>query len=217
MNVVLSFPFYEYHQIIILNHHHQIKVNYFGAIRTTKSFLSILKKQSYEKKYESCRIVNVSSIAGLFSGSLGSSIYGGTKHAIEAFSCSLRMELKAFNIQVCTINPSSHNTAMVSDSGTLVKAAWDRQTPEIQKQYGPTYLKSMLNAMANLKSLSWDPKFVNEALMDCILLENPPVQKLVGMDGRYFIALVRMFPAWLQFQIFSSLASKELPACMVDN
>jgi len=60
----------------------QINVNILGTLRVTKAFLQLLKSSDHG------RIVNVSSVAGLY-GYPGLSAYCATKHAIEAVSfCS---------------------------------------------------------------------------------------------------------------------------------
>ena len=105
-------------------------------IRTTKAFLPILKIQSSTGKHTNARFVNVASVAGLFAGSLGGSIYSGSKHAVEAFSSCLRMELKAFKIGVTTVNPSSHSTGMVSDTEVILKKVWNELNPKIREEYG---------------------------------------------------------------------------------
>lgn len=46
------------------------------------------------------RIINVSSITALTCGTVCSSPYGASKHALEYFTSTLRMELKPFNVKV---------------------------------------------------------------------------------------------------------------------
>ena len=56
------------------------------------------------------RIVNVSSVAGLY-GYPGLSAYCATKHAIEAVSSVLRHELVKFDISVVTVQPGDFSKA----------------------------------------------------------------------------------------------------------
>ena len=56
------------------------------------------------------RIVNVSSVAGLY-GYPGLSTYCATKHAIEAVSSVLRHELVKFDISVVTVQPGDFSKA----------------------------------------------------------------------------------------------------------
>ena len=86
----------------------------------------------------------MASVAGLFAGSLGSSVYSSSKHAVEAFSSCLRMELKLFNITVTTLNPSSHDTGMVSNTAVIFRQVWSELDRKVRDQYGEGK-KSMFN------------------------------------------------------------------------
>lgn len=189
-------------------------VNFYGTVRTTKAFLQIFKDQSSSDIYDRARIVNVASVAGLFAGSLGSSTYSGSKHAVEAFSSCLRLELKAFGIDVSTVNPSSHSTTMVSDTEVMLKRVWNNLDPATKNEYGEEYFGELLKAVDKLKQLSWSPQYVEDALVSCIELKNPPPRVLVGMDAKYFIMILRILPMWVQVKILKVLSSKSLPACM---
>ena len=63
-------------------------------------------------------------------------MYSGSKHAVEAFTACLRLELKPFNIAVTTVNPSSHSTAMVSDTEIFLRKSWNALSPEMRQEYG---------------------------------------------------------------------------------
>ena len=65
---------------------------------------------SLQKSLISGRIVNVSSVAGLY-GYPGLSAYCATKHAIEAVSSVLRHELVKFDISVVTVQPGDFSKA----------------------------------------------------------------------------------------------------------
>jgi NADP-dependent 3-hydroxy acid dehydrogenase YdfG len=77
----------------------QFETNVIGLFDVTRAFLPQMRAQ------RSGRIVNISSLLGEISVP-GSGIYGGTKHAIEALSDALRMELKPFGISVVVVQPS---------------------------------------------------------------------------------------------------------------
>ncbi len=58
----------------------------------------------------SARIINVSSVAGLY-GYPGLSTYCATKHSLEAVSAVLRHELMKFDISVVTVQPGDFSKA----------------------------------------------------------------------------------------------------------
>jgi NAD(P)-dependent dehydrogenase (short-subunit alcohol dehydrogenase family) len=73
-------------------------VNFFAIVSVTKTFLQMLKRAKYS------RVINICSIAGL-SGFPNGGPYCASKHAVEGFTKSVRMELIPWNIFVCNINP----------------------------------------------------------------------------------------------------------------
>jgi len=74
------------------------EVNVFGLMGLTQLLLPAMRARG------SGRIVNVSSIAGRWV-SPGSGWYGASKHALEAISDALRLELHRFGVQVVLIEP----------------------------------------------------------------------------------------------------------------
>jgi NAD(P)-dependent dehydrogenase (short-subunit alcohol dehydrogenase family) len=110
-------------------------VNYMGLVRCCKSFLPIFKKQAIEKTHTDARIINVCSMAGLCAGP-GIAPYFASKHAAVAFTAGLRMELKAFGIQVSAVNPSFHETPLVNTMWDRLTSVWESLPEEKRKEYG---------------------------------------------------------------------------------
>src|SRR3954471_8639529 len=81
----------------------QFETNVIALFDVIRAFLPQMRAR------RSGRIVNISSLLGEISVP-GSGIYGGTKHAIEALSDALRMELKQFGISVVVVQPSFVST-----------------------------------------------------------------------------------------------------------
>ena len=71
-----------------------MEVNFFSVIAVVKPCLPLLKQAKG-------RIVNVTSFVGLFHGAPCMSAYCASKHASEAFTTSLRLEMKGWGIKVC--------------------------------------------------------------------------------------------------------------------
>lgn len=76
----------------------QYETNVIGLFDVTRAFLPQMRRNRRG------RIVNVSSMLGRFTVP-GSGAYGGTKHAVEALSDALRMELRQFGISVVVVEP----------------------------------------------------------------------------------------------------------------
>ncbi len=77
----------------------QFETNVIGLFDVTRAFLPQMRAR------RSGRIVNISSLLGGLTIP-GSGIYGGSKHAVEALSDALRMELRQFGISVVVVQPS---------------------------------------------------------------------------------------------------------------
>ncbi|MCM3728232.1 oxidoreductase [Neobacillus cucumis] len=81
----------------------QFETNFFGVIAVTNAVLPIMRARKQG------RIINMSSISGRF-GFPGLSAYSASKHALEGYSESLRLELRPFGIDVSLIEPGSYQT-----------------------------------------------------------------------------------------------------------
>jgi NAD(P)-dependent dehydrogenase (short-subunit alcohol dehydrogenase family) len=77
------------------------ETNLFGAIRTMKAVLPIMRKQQ-----GGGTIVNLSSMGGRIGFPFGSA-YHGTKFALEGISESMRYETEPFGIKVVLIEPGA--------------------------------------------------------------------------------------------------------------
>ncbi len=81
---------------------HIFEVNFFSLVELTKLIIPELKKTQGT-------VINTSSVAGRFHvACMGA--YCATKYALNAFSDSLRVELKPFNIHVLNLLPGRINT-----------------------------------------------------------------------------------------------------------
>jgi NAD(P)-dependent dehydrogenase (short-subunit alcohol dehydrogenase family) len=79
------------------------EVNVLGMVAMSQAVIPGMRERG------SGRIINVSSIAGVLASPLGSP-YCMTKHAVEAFTKSLRGELAPHGIDVTKVNPGPYNT-----------------------------------------------------------------------------------------------------------
>ena len=79
------------------------EVNVFGMVAMSQAVIPGMRKRGWG------RIINVSSIAGVLASAQGSP-YCMTKHAVEAFTKSLRQELAPTGIDVTKVNPGPYDT-----------------------------------------------------------------------------------------------------------
>lgn len=84
----------------------QFETNFFGVLRTTKAVAPYMRKQ------EEGLIVNVTSLAGRLSFPYFG-IYNASKHAVEAYSQSMRYELAPFGVEVSIVEPGPFGTNLL--------------------------------------------------------------------------------------------------------
>jgi NADP-dependent 3-hydroxy acid dehydrogenase YdfG len=98
------------------------ETNVVGLFDVTRAFLPQMRENRRG------RIVNVSSLLGRMTVP-GSGVYGGTKYAVEAMSDALRMEVRAFGIDVVVVEPGFVDTeidttgAMIAHDGAIADYA----------------------------------------------------------------------------------------------
>ena len=93
------------------------QVNVFSLIRVTQACLPGMRKA------RKGRVINVSSMAGKFAFPM-SGVYAATKHAVEAVTDALRIEVRPFGIRVVAIRPgftaTEFNEAATRITGDLM-------------------------------------------------------------------------------------------------
>jgi NAD(P)-dependent dehydrogenase (short-subunit alcohol dehydrogenase family) len=137
------------------------EVNVFGMVALTQAVIPGMRDRG------SGRIINVSSVAGILASPLGSP-YSMTKHAVEAFTKSLRAELAPHGIDVTKVNPGPYGTGfndtMVNGAADYIEAG-DTATTEIHGLVQQIILTDQL-----------DPAEVSLALADLTEADETPVE-----------------------------------------
>jgi len=89
-------------------------VNVFGPYRVTKAFAPLIIESRG-------RIMTTGSLSGLFSGRLMGA-YAMTKHAIEAFTDSLALELEKFDVQVSVVEPGNFRSNIMRNAAQRLES-----------------------------------------------------------------------------------------------
>ncbi|MBN9383567.1 MAG: SDR family oxidoreductase [Chitinophagaceae bacterium] len=90
----------------------QIETNFLGTVRVTKEFIP------YFREAKNGLFINVTSIGGHTSFPF-TSVYNGTKWAVEGWSECLSIELSMFNIGIKTVAPSATKTELFSHNSDV--------------------------------------------------------------------------------------------------
>lgn len=109
-------------EIPIEEYRQQFETNVFGAISVTQLCLPLMRDQRQGK------IINVSSISGRV-GFPGLSPYVASKHALEGWSESLRLEVGPFGIDVVLVEPGSFQTSIWSSGKHITDKSLQMQSP----------------------------------------------------------------------------------------
>jgi NAD(P)-dependent dehydrogenase (short-subunit alcohol dehydrogenase family) len=203
-----------------------MEVNYFGMVRVAKACLPLLKqaaiartkpKEGDAAAYDAAkarpapRIVNITSCAGLMAVPFLSP-YCASKHACEAWSACLRMELKAWGIHVSTANPSFHRTPLLAKGAGAIGRTWAKTGEPTKAQYGEAYFEMASTLSPELMYRHcWDPSNVVNDLAYAVQVAKPRPQLLVGLDAKCVIPLVRMLPSWLNERMTTTLGFWKMP------
>ena len=90
----------------------QINTNFLGTVRVTQTFIP------YFREKQKGLFINITSIGGHTSFPF-TSIYNGTKWAVEGWSECLSLELAIFNIGIKTVSPSSTKTELFNHNSDV--------------------------------------------------------------------------------------------------
>ncbi len=146
------------------------EVNLFALIRITQACLPAMRSQ------RKGIIVNLSSIVGKFTFP-GSGVYAASKHALEAITDAMRLELEPFGIRVVTIRPGPIDTEF-NDAAT-------KMTGDLMARTDPDYKPIYQTAGEYTGKLFADlhipgPDLIANLILEAILSETP---KLVYSAG----------------------------------
>jgi NAD(P)-dependent dehydrogenase (short-subunit alcohol dehydrogenase family) len=158
-------------------------VNVTGLLAVTQACLPMLRAAEG-------RIVNIGSISGLVAMP-GVSVYAGSKHAVEAITDSLRVELHPFGVKVIAVEPGGIKTPIWEKGARRDQAAAeDAGTAELRKAYAP--LLKLLHKL-NAKPGGLPPEAVAEVVIEALESGRPKNRYLVGKDAKS-LALLRRLP-----------------------
>jgi NAD(P)-dependent dehydrogenase (short-subunit alcohol dehydrogenase family) len=162
----------------------QFETNFFGAVAMTQAVLPVMRQQ------RSGHIIQISSIAGIH-GSFTVSSYSASKHALEGWSESLRMEVNPLGIKVVLIEPGSFQTDIWARGVVMGKAAVLDSSPNFQRSLR---MRSFVEKLPKA-----DPIVVARLIAKVAQDSNPKLRYLVGRDAKTQLYLKRLLP-WKSYE-----------------
>lgn len=175
----------------------QMDVNVKSVRRITNMLLPYL---GTDKKYTPGKIINISSVSGLFNSPYNGS-YCISKHALESMTDVYRRELAIFGIRVSAIQPGPIKTEIWNKSkGTL-----DRFKDTV---YGEL-LSSADKMIENAEKSAFDVKVVTDIIIDIIQSKQPKTRYLIHRKKFLFRLLAFYLPDKLVDKMIAKTLAKK--------
>jgi short-subunit dehydrogenase len=176
----------------------QFEVNIIGLLLLTQRLVPTMRLQRQG------RIINIGSIAGVVTLPFGG-IYHASKHALEALSDALRMELAPFNIYVSLIQPGPVKTQFFSTAADTagqanpVGSPYAAIYPQVQNRYKEFESQGI--------EVGEVVKVIRQALTD-----SPPKDRYLAYNGGpLLLGLMKNLPASITDGIYKGLFGLDHP------
>ena len=163
----------------------QLEVNVIGQIAVTQAVLPLLRLARG-------RIVNMGSIAGRGTIPMMGP-YSASKHALEALTDALRLELYPWNIEVSIIEPGAIATP-IWDKSMRLSLDVESEMPEEGKCLYESAAKSIRETVAQAAARAIPPEAVVEAVLHALTARRPRTRYLVGRDAKIRAMMVKWLP-----------------------
>lgn len=161
------------------------EVNVFGTAAMTAACLPLLRQARG-------RIVNISSLAGKVAMPFFAP-YAASKHAMEAMSDALRVELQPWGMHVGVVEPGSIATPIWEKGVGRARGIRAEMPPAAEERYGET-MERMLKGAAKLGEKGGPTKDVSRAIIHALTATRPRTRYVVGRDARIAISATRFMP-----------------------
>lgn len=109
-----------------------VEINVLGLLYCAKAALPHLLDAAEQEPRRVADLVNVSSVAGR-QARLGSGVYNATKHAVGAFSESLRQEVTRRHVRVSLIEPGAVATELAGHNRPEVQETMAKRFADMQR------------------------------------------------------------------------------------
>jgi len=146
------------------------EVNVYGLIKVTQACLPAMRRIRHGT------IVNLSSVVGKFTYPT-SGPYAAAKHAVEAISDALRMEVRPFGIRVVTIRPGVIGTEFNDVANKLTGDLLSRTDPDYKPVY-QAYGAAMGKLFSNI--VIPGPEIIASLILEAVLSDSPRASYCAG-------------------------------------
>ncbi len=170
----------------------QFETNFFGVQNVTREVIPLMRQQRRGK------IINISSVAG-FSTSPFLGAYNASKWALEAFSESLRYELKFFGIDVLLVEPGTYKTKIFYENA---RHAANFSNPDSPYYPISRFIENRVNTYVD--DCRKDPEAIAVLVDKLIDAKNPSFRNIPDMESQALSFLRKFLP----FHLYSFIIQK---------
>lgn len=173
---------------------YQFEVNVFGAARLTQLLLPAMRARG------SGTIVNITSMGGKIYTLLGA-WYHATKHALEGWSDSLRLEVEPFGVRVVVIEPGLIETGFGDAASTGL----------VERSGAGPYAKMAKGVAASMnrsygQGRGTDPRVIADVVGDAVKARRPKTRYAAGRYAKLMIGVRK----WLGDRVFDRLIKSQM-------
>ncbi|XP_030052527.1 retinol dehydrogenase 16 isoform X1 [Microcaecilia unicolor] len=167
-----------------------LNVNLVGLIDVTLGLIPLIRKAKG-------RIVNVSSVFGRISFIGGG--YCISKYGVEAFSDSLRRELRSFGVKVCIIEPGFFKTFVTDPKyiGKNLEQIWNRLPAETKEAYKQDFFDKSVMKIRNLEKVNSKLSLVTDCMEHALTAVHPHTRYSAGWDAKLIYLPLSYLPTAL--------------------
>jgi len=141
---------------------------FYGVVYTTRAVIPLMRKQ------RSGHIFQVSSVGGRMTIA-GNTPYHAAKWAVGGFSDALAMEVAAFGVKVCTLEPGG------------IRTNWARSARQNAPDLLPEYEASVGSILKLLRDLEGrsegDPRKIADVIVQLANNDEVPLRLILGVDA----------------------------------
>jgi NAD(P)-dependent dehydrogenase (short-subunit alcohol dehydrogenase family) len=164
---------------------YQFEVNVFGQISVTQAFLPLLRQANG-------RIINIGSVGDRITIPFGGALCA-SKSALASLNDALRLELSAWGIKVCLIEPASISTLAVDK----VKAESEKLIETLPKEGAQLYasmFRRFIQRFIEREKRGSSPDVVATVVLDALTASHPKTRYPIGKDSMVLMSLAKWMP-----------------------
>jgi NAD(P)-dependent dehydrogenase (short-subunit alcohol dehydrogenase family) len=161
-----------------------LDVNLIGHVQVTQALLPLIRASQG-------RIVNVTSILGRVVATPFGGPYSMTKYAMEAFTDTLRLEMRPFGVSVSAVEPGTIKTPIWGKARANFIDLASELPPEADSLYGAAF-RQMVETTQKTGEGGISPDHVARAIVHAFTAPRPKTRYRVGADAKTVDVLKRL-------------------------